>query len=833
MSFIKSMVFLTAFILASCSTVIEKKRTPSSLKDLGSCQKILKRILSKKSYYISHAEDISSWKEFNYLAKKVNRKIVKDPKFKEALFNSPYLKDAILDEEGKQELIDGLAKYVDPNQSSYSLYDYLVNKTYKAFSLRELKEANTLDDFFKSVENMISNNHQIMYHEWPPKLSEVDALPQRDYFDLGEHQLISRFNEIYTELGKPQLTSEQQHVLKLLAHHSIEKQNFKWNIHPLIELFKSVEGLTPDLSIATDIKFLEAKSYFTKADLEEVLKKLISMDRGDKNYVDIFQDDVIEALKVKAKGIETELEAINFMREISQYFPPSETTLEKYVGILRELPFIKNLSDREIPSHVLTRFTKALSEKKNSSLYFAEYFEKLVERLLLQEVKEVSTLAKKTNSTLAFLDLVQRMSVEELLEDEKLISEFLSSPWGKNTGLSLDEAKALFLKIKSQGLEDRQGIVNAVKEEYPSFKIKEENLLNFSRADKEVSTVGVKDQCQWGACWAYAGSEGVEIRVSKSAGVEIPLSTEHLYLQYVITKSQEVLEFDLNIGDLLKEFPDGGTSTKLMGLVQSYGMIPTDALPRALSSFPRKRDALLVKVQGLIEQAQAGFRGLSGEELNAAKVIEQDRLRKEIEAFFGEIPKEFDFKGETYTAKSFMKKFYPGIEEDYSAVTLKSAVEEFQKAKKKFKPSEEEWFREQRFRDIDGKWVEREVTGLNEEVEFSEYLKFLKDNIDNEQPLYLSYDLPKGTWSSNGAFRDKSEFVNEKTGEIFLPKGKIERSNKAGHAVLAVGYELNLKGEIEYVKILNSWGTNSGDRGFYYIHRDYLEAFANTLQPFK
>lgn len=835
MSYARILVYSCLLLLVSCSSLNNIGRSPSSLVGKGSCQKILKRIFLKKSYFIDSAEDVASWGDLVDLSKRVNWRTVKDERFATALFQSPYFKETILDNEAKEKLIDGLIKYTHPDYRSYSLYEYLVNITYKDFSSRQIQAANTYDEFFQAFENLVNNHHRIMHHESPPTLSEVDFLPPRDYFNLNNYNLISKFNKLFDEQGASELTQDQVRYLKLIAHHSLGDQDFRGSFAELITLFQKAELIELDINAVGRFKFLEDRKFIDREDLNQIIKYLIENGDEDRSSSEFFEVQVFEKLKTKAKTMDSELEAVEFIREISQYFGKYDGSLERYAEVLNELPFIKNLTERGIPNHVLKEFMKYLSGKNIPTSYFAEYFQNLLQRLLVQEVKELENLAPNVNSTLSFLDLLNWMARDDRLEDLDLIKNFLKSPWGQRSGLSLDEAKALFLKIKNQNLSERQDLVQLIKEEYPAFALKEDNLLNFSRADYEIQTVGVKNQCQWGACWAYAGTEGVEIGVAKNAGEEIPLSTEYLYLQYVITKSQEILEFDLPVYDILKEFPDGGTSTKLSGLIRTYGMIPTEFLPRELSGFSHRRNVVLKKVQEQLESAYKSFRGLSGDELKEAKRIEQDRLRKEIESLFGNIPREFEYNGTTYTPQGFLKKFFPQGEGEYDAVTLKSLVEDFEKKSKKVKKAKEaveESFDEERFRDLDGNWINREIDGNHDIVEFTDYMSFLKQRLDAGEPLYLSYDLPKGSWGSNGAFKDKSEFVNDKTGEIFLPKGKAERSRKAGHAVLAVGYEVNLKGEIEYVKVLNSWGTSSGDRGYYYIHRDYLEAFANTLYSF-
>lgn len=55
-----------------------------------------------------------------------------------------------------------------------------------------------------------------------------------------------------------------------------------------------------------------------------------------------------------------------------------------------------------------------------------------------------------------------------------------------------------------------------------------------------------------------------------------------------------------------------------------------------------------------------------------------------------------------------------------------------------------------------------------------------------------------------------------KTGIVYMPR--ISESLIGGHAVCAVGYNDDTK---EF-KVVNSWGSNWGDRGFFYLPYDYV-----------
>ncbi len=52
---------------------------------------------------------------------------------------------------------------------------------------------------------------------------------------------------------------------------------------------------------------------------------------------------------------------------------------------------------------------------------------------------------------------------------------------------------------------------------------------------------------------------------------------------------------------------------------------------------------------------------------------------------------------------------------------------------------------------------------------------------------------------------------------------------EGGHMVTGVGVQRDAAGKINWIKFENSWNTNNGDKGFYYIHADYFKEYFMEL----
>lgn len=102
---------------------------------------------------------------------------------------------------------------------------------------------------------------------------------------------------------------------------------------------------------------------------------------------------------------------------------------------------------------------------------------------------------------------------------------------------------------------------------------------------------------------------------------------------------------------------------------------------------------------------------------------------------------------------------------------------------------------------------------------------FLKVNrYEAVSPNQLPYVLSSGKPVMIAINLD-GNFISSKPGEVLT---KSDGKNYGGHAMVAVGQRLEPNGPV--IKILNSWGTGHGSRGYYYATLDYLlETAGNRL----
>ena len=197
--------------------------------------------------------------------------------------------------------------------------------------------------------------------------------------------------------------------------------------------------------------------------------------------------------------------------------------------------------------------------------------------------------------------------------------------------------------------------------------------------------------------------------------------------------------------------------------------------------------------------------------------IQKNYLKKMDELLidtFGEMPESFTYKGREFTPNSFMDEYLPEHSEDITYV-------KYEKLLGKEDPDIGIDFNEI-IKD------ELKVANLTTKVEYKssqDIDKIIIESIDNNRPVNIGVQ-----WRSSDLFLDKNnkiiEYINNENGVIRAPELDNSFSTGGGHAVLIIGYELDINGNIKTLKILNSWGEHAGDRGIYHMDIEY---FKNNL----
>ena len=344
---------------------------------------------------------------------------------------------------------------------------------------------------------------------------------------------------------------------------------------------------------------------------------------------------------------------------------------------------------------------------------------------------------------------------------------------------------------------------------------------------KVVKTTPVKDQNQTGTCWCFSGNSFFEEEAMHKGAPEVDLSEMFVVRNCYIDKAKKYVRMNG-----ATNFSQGGSILDVPYVWEHYGAMPEEAYA-GLNYGEKKHvhgepssvmkaylDAVIAKHDRKYSTAWLkGFEGI-------------------LDAYLGEVPESFTYKGKTYTPQSFAAELNLDMD-DY--VPLTSFTHH-----PYYKPFGLE---------VSDNWL----WGNYYNVPLDE-LKAVVDNaIDKGYSVVWAADVSEGGFKWNEGFAVMPKEKNEKdlTGtelarwvklsdrdranSRFDIKGPVEemeitpeirqdmfdrQETTDDHGMVIVGKAVDQKGN-KYYKVKNSWDTNQIYDGYFYVSEPYF--LAKTL----
>lgn len=339
-----------------------------------------------------------------------------------------------------------------------------------------------------------------------------------------------------------------------------------------------------------------------------------------------------------------------------------------------------------------------------------------------------------------------------------------------------------------------------------------------------VPTTSVKDQNKSGTCWCFAGTSFFEDEIVRKGGDSLDISEMYTVRKCYEDKAERFIRL---YGET--NFAAGGSILDVPYVWERYGAVPEEVY----SGLQYGEDK---HVHGELDAALSAYlKAVVAKPNKKLTTAWRKGLKGILDAYFGEVPETFQYKGKTYTPQSYAKSL--GLDmDDYVPMTSFTHHP----------------FYTQFPVEVPDNWL----WGNYWNVPLDELKAIVDNSIEKGYTVVWAADVSEGgfKWTDGVALMPKGKTEGDMNGtelarwvklsdkerqnDKFDFKGPVEeitvtqelrqemfdnQETTDDHGMEIVGIAKDQNGN-RYYKVKNSWDTNQKYNGFFYVSEPYFLA---------
>ena len=362
----------------------------------------------------------------------------------------------------------------------------------------------------------------------------------------------------------------------------------------------------------------------------------------------------------------------------------------------------------------------------------------------------------------------------------------------KNKGVFVEPKPGFYQEIK-KGIDEFK---NPPKEKKKTFKL-DFTGTNYPQSKEEFKYFWHNEtvsQGQTGTCWSFSTTSFFESEINRLTGKQVKLSPIYTaYWEYV----EKVKEFVRTRGNSIVE--EGSEGNAVTRIYKMYGVVPTSAYTGLLPGQQYHDHSEMIKeIHTYLENVKSTNAWDEDEVVKVVKSI--------LNHYLGVPPVEVVVDGKKYTPKEYLTDYLKLNVDDY--VDVLSYMQQ-------------PYWQQVEYEVPDNWWHNKDYYN----IPLVDFMKILKNAIRNGYTLAIGGDVSEAgydSWSKCAVvptFDIPSEYIDENARQFRFSN----ETTTDDHGIHLVGYE-NLDGKIWFlIKDSGAGSKNTGDKGYYFYHEDYVK----------
>lgn len=372
------------------------------------------------------------------------------------------------------------------------------------------------------------------------------------------------------------------------------------------------------------------------------------------------------------------------------------------------------------------------------------------------------------------------------------ISASFIKPQEKNKGVFV-EPKDGFYKEIEKGIDDFK---NSTKEKKKSFKL-DFTGINYPQSKEEFKYYWHNEpvsQGQTGTCWTFSTTSFFESEVNRLTGKQVSISPIYTaYWEYV----EKVKEFVRTRGKSIVE--EGSEANAVTRIYKMYGAVPSDICTGLLLGQQYHDHSDMIKeIQTYLQNVKT---------INAWNEDEVVAVTKSIlNHYLGIPPTEIIVDGKKFSPKEYLTNYLKLNVDDY--VDVVSYLQQ-------------PYWQQVEYEVPDNWWHNKDYYN----IPLDDFMKVLKNAVKDGYTLAIGGDVSEpgyDSWTKCAivpTFDIPSEYIDENSRQFRFSN----ETTTDDHGIHLIGYE-ELDGKTWFlIKDSGAGSHNTGDKGYYFYHEDYVK----------